>query len=160
MLFRSTAPENAFAPEAKEHLLRLRAGKDDARALKLFEEKNYAEAITAWEAAYQISAQPVFLFRIAEAQRLRGDKKVALAGYERFLKETPPGELRELRQQAEEQSLAIKTGTEIGRSKPVYKRAWFWAVLDSVGVAAIAGLSFGAFVGSATQADVKADIRQ
>ena len=45
--FLETAPENAFAPETKEHLLRLRADKDDARALKLFEEKNYAETITA-----------------------------------------------------------------------------------------------------------------
>lgn len=139
--FIDKAPENAFVPEARDHLARLLAGKEDARALKLFDQKQYEPAIAVWEEAYRISPQKIFLFRIAESQRLRGDKAkaLALAGYDRFLKETPEDELKELRAQAQEQRLAISTGTVIGRQKPVYKRWWFWTLIGGAAAATVIG---------------------
>lgn len=137
--FLDKAPESAFAPEARERLAGLLAGKEDARAHNLFDQKQYTQAISTWEEAYRISPQTIFLFRIAESQRLGGDKAKALSGYERFLKQTPENEQKELRAQAQEQCLAIRTGTVIGRQQPVYKKWWFWTLIGGAVTATIVG---------------------
>lgn len=52
---------------------------------QLLIEKRYAQAQSAWERAYERVQEPVFLLRIAQAQRLDGRNTEAIASFERFL---------------------------------------------------------------------------
>jgi tetratricopeptide (TPR) repeat protein len=155
-----------------------------AEATALFKAGQHEQAARKLLLVYEVSPQPILLFNAGQAFRRAKLPRDAKDCYVRFLEAVPQsplgpevrGYVRDMdtliEMQRHEQEISLKLVQEQAaatdaqqalqkeRSKPVYKRAWFWAVLDSVGVAAIAGLSFGAFVGSATQADVKADIRQ
>ena len=89
----STAVHDAAQRDASE-LREALVSRSDEQGRKLLEEKQYAAAITIWEGAYAISAKPMLLFRIAQAQRLRGDPDAALAFYERFLRADPKSDLK------------------------------------------------------------------
>lgn len=142
--FLSSGPNHPSVPEATEQMVGLQAEERDAKAQQLFEQKNYADAIAQWQAAYMLSHRPVYTFRVAESQRLSGDKKAAVASYQRFLEQDPSTELPELRQQANDQIVAIQTGTIITRvdpnqTKPVYKRWWFWTLIGGAAAAVVVG---------------------
>jgi tetratricopeptide (TPR) repeat protein len=87
--FLEAAPSSDKAPEAKERVAELRAAERDEQATRLSDEGKHAEAAAAWQEAYQISPQPLYLFRLAEAQRQKGDKQAAIQSYERFLVACP-----------------------------------------------------------------------
>jgi tetratricopeptide (TPR) repeat protein len=59
------------------------------RALRHFEAQQYAEALAAFQAAYQLDADPVFLYGIAQAERLRGNCDRAIVAYETYLRTKP-----------------------------------------------------------------------
>lgn len=66
----------------------------DEQGRQLLEEKKYAEAIAAWEGAFAIVPKPILIFRIAQAERLRGEPDAARRSYERFLRLDPESELK------------------------------------------------------------------
>lgn len=55
-----------------------------------FRDKDYAGAIAAFDAGYALDPQPIFLYDKAQAQRLSGDCKAAIATYKQFLDTGPP----------------------------------------------------------------------
>src|SRR5262249_3458790 len=55
-----------------------------------FKEKNYDEALRAFQEGYAIHQHPDFLYAIAQAHRLRGDCESARRAYEQFLAGNPP----------------------------------------------------------------------
>jgi hypothetical protein len=60
------------------------------RGEEKFRQKDYAAAIAAFDAGYAIDPQPIFLYDKAQAQRLSGDCRTALATYKAFLATEPP----------------------------------------------------------------------
>jgi tetratricopeptide (TPR) repeat protein len=60
------------------------------RGRALFEAKQYAAAISAFDAGFAIDPHPDFLYGKAQAQRLGGDCRSALATYDAFLATKPP----------------------------------------------------------------------
>lgn len=66
----------------------------DEQGRRLLEEKKYSEAIAAWEGAFALLPWPVLLFRIAQAERLRGEPEAARRTYERFLRLDPESEFK------------------------------------------------------------------
>ena len=51
--------------------------------------ENYDKAIAEFENAYKLFPSPVFILNIAQAHRLRNNKKQAIREFERFLREAP-----------------------------------------------------------------------
>lgn len=142
--FLSAGPSHPSVPEATEQMVSLQAEQQDEKALQLFDKHQYPEAIASWQAAYKFAHRPLYIFRVAESQRLSGEKQEAVSSYQRFLKEDPPNELPELRQQANDQIVSIQTGTIITRvdpsqTKPVYKRWWFWTLIGGAAAAVVVG---------------------
>jgi tetratricopeptide (TPR) repeat protein len=60
------------------------------RGLARFQARAYAEAVADFEAGYALDPRREFLFAEAQAKRLAGDCKGAVALYERFLTTDPP----------------------------------------------------------------------
>src|SRR5262249_13460853 len=71
---------------AKRHFLN---GKD------LFEKHEYARAATEFEAAYEITKDPVVLFNVGEAYEKAGKPDEAIRAYEGYLSGTPQAQDRE-----------------------------------------------------------------
>jgi hypothetical protein len=61
------------------------------RGLQEFAARDYAAAIADLEAGYALEPRREFLFAEAQAKRLAGDCKGAVALYQRFLATSPPG---------------------------------------------------------------------
>src|SRR5258706_4034935 len=60
-------------------------------AAKLFETKHYAEAATAFAAAYELDPQSKFLlFNVAVARRMAGACRESIDAYRAFLEANPP----------------------------------------------------------------------
>lgn len=55
-----------------------------------FRDKDYVGAIEAFDTGYVIDPQPIFLYDKAQAQRLSGDCRSAIATYKLFLDTEPP----------------------------------------------------------------------
>jgi tetratricopeptide (TPR) repeat protein len=55
-----------------------------------YRQKDYAGAITAFDAGYALDPQPIFLYDKAQAQRLAGDCTSAIETYQAFLATKPP----------------------------------------------------------------------
>jgi tetratricopeptide (TPR) repeat protein len=60
------------------------------RGLKLFKAGKYADAITAFDAGYEIDPHPDFLYARGQAQRRGGDCRRAIKSYNAFLETEPP----------------------------------------------------------------------
>ena len=60
-----------------------------AQGQEAYDHADYAAAIDRWSAAYDISGERGLLFNLAQAQRLSGDCKNALATYRRFVAADP-----------------------------------------------------------------------
>jgi outer membrane protein assembly factor BamD (BamD/ComL family) len=54
-----------------------------------YDHGDYATAIAKWQTSYQLSSADGLLFNIAQAKRLAGDCRGALAEYRRFLAADP-----------------------------------------------------------------------
>ena len=62
-----------------------------------YDHRDYPTAISKWTASYQLSRLPLLTFNIAQAHRLAGDCRLALAAYKQFLVEDPaPGQQHDL----------------------------------------------------------------
>src|SRR5262249_29609491 len=61
------------------------------KGAKLFNAKQYDQALAEYRAAYALSAKPALLFNIARALHEKGDRTEALAHYRRYLAEAPTG---------------------------------------------------------------------
>jgi hypothetical protein len=70
-----------MAPAAKAQL---------DRGLERFKAKDYAASIAAFDAGYAIDPKPEFLYVKAQAQRLGGDCRTAIATYRAYLATHPP----------------------------------------------------------------------
>jgi tetratricopeptide (TPR) repeat protein len=76
----------------------------------------FARAVDEYKAAYELDPRPELLFNIAQAYRLAGDKKQALANYKRYLLEQPDGKgadearvlVAELERQIDEDSTRLQ----------------------------------------------------
>ena len=62
-----------------------------------YDHGDYPTAISKWTESYQLSRLPLLTFNIAQAHRLAGDCRDALAAYKQFLVEDPaPGQQHDL----------------------------------------------------------------
>jgi hypothetical protein len=78
------------APAFAERKISERARVELVRGEENFRQRDYAAAITAFDAGYAIDPQPIFLYDKAQAQRLAGDCKSAIDTYRAFLATQPP----------------------------------------------------------------------
>jgi len=70
------------AQKAKQHYLQGEA---------YFKSKNFSEAMDEYQKGYLEKPDPVFIFNIAQCQRLLGNSSAAIEFYQRYLKEAPNG---------------------------------------------------------------------
>jgi len=77
-----TAAAVTPAQKAKQHYLRGEA---------YFKSKNFSEAMDEYQKGYLEKPDPVFIFNIAQCQRLLGNSAAAVEFYQRYLKEAPDG---------------------------------------------------------------------
>jgi len=84
-LERELAAEQAAAEKAKEIAAHVAAGHEHLAA------KRYDDALREYRVAYDESNNAEYLFDIAEAERLAGDKKQALADYQRYRNQSSAG---------------------------------------------------------------------
>lgn len=90
VLAHNPTPEQQEACNAKLRELRPKlAAAGDAQAVTDLAAKRYAEAIAGLQQALKLSAEPLYLFHLAEAQRLSGNTADAVASYQRLLTEAP-----------------------------------------------------------------------
>ena len=70
----------------------LAAPADDLRAsgLRSYAVGRYDEAIAAFQRGYQLDPRPDLLYALAQAQRMKGDCKAAVASYRAYLRTAPP----------------------------------------------------------------------
>lgn len=93
------------AQRAKQHYLQGEA---------YFKAKNFSEAMDEYQKGYLEKPDPVFIFNIAQCQRLLGNGAAAVEFYQRYLKEAPDGagrpvaerEIAELRRASEPRGAA------------------------------------------------------
>lgn len=154
--FLSRSPSGDQPRDARKYLNRLRAQKEDQKASDHFNRAEYVKAILIWDAAYKLDSRATYLFRKAEALYQAGQTREAQQEYQRFLRESPEVELRELRVQAEARMQEIRAGAPvpqplrsgqpgppIAERKPVYKRWWFWVAIGGAVAAAGAATAVG-----------------
>ncbi len=77
----ASAEPRTMAPAAKQEL---------DRGLAKYAAHDYAAAITLFDAGYAIDPHPDFMYAKAQAQRLGGDCRGAIASYNAFLASNPP----------------------------------------------------------------------
>lgn len=75
-------PQRAVADEGDEKVARL-----EEEAVRLYEQRQWPDAIRSWETAYQIDAQPRFLFNIGQAYRKMNLHREAVDNFQRYLQE-------------------------------------------------------------------------
>jgi tetratricopeptide (TPR) repeat protein len=60
------------------------------RGLRSYAVGHYPEAIASFQRGYEMQPRPEFLYALAQAQRMNGDCRGAVASYRAFLRTTPP----------------------------------------------------------------------
>lgn len=147
------------------------------RAQQAFQAGQYVEAGDNLYRAYLLSPKPIYLFNAGQSYRKGGHADQALAVYDQFLRVAPDhplsnearaykatldallkeqraakdtelkllGELEQQKELNKETERKLKEAE--ARKVPVYKRAWFGAVLASAGVVVLVGI--GAALGVA-----------
>lgn len=151
---RQRQPDSTAAPadaEVDEHV---------AQGHRLYQLGRYQEAIAEYRHAYELRADPQFLFQIAESYRQLGATEQALFYYDRYLAAGPDALERDAAEErvAELESLRARppttatppelTATPAGavkrQARPPWRRWWFWT---AVGVALTAGVTAAALAG-------------
>lgn len=93
VLKQNPTTEQKEASERKITELRPKVAEaEDKLASKALEGKQYTEASEGWKRAYQVNPLPIYLFRMAETQRLAGRNDEAIASYDQFLSRKPSGD--------------------------------------------------------------------
>jgi tetratricopeptide (TPR) repeat protein len=133
-------------------------GEHVAQGHRLYQLGHYQEAIAEYRHAYELRADPQFLFQIAESYRQLGATEQALFYYDRYLAGAPEAPDRNTAEErvAEIESLRARPpaatapglvgapapgaeGTK--KPKPLWRRWWVWT---AVGVALAAGATAAA----------------
>lgn len=122
-----------------------RVREHNQRADQHFQERQYERCIQELEAAYVLDPDPLYLFNIAQSYRRLRRHKDALAAYRRFLSQAPTTPLK-----TETQSYMVELDVLIQqeetlhreRTRPLWKKPWFWGILGSAAV--VVGVSLGA----------------
>ncbi len=131
--FIATNPSEDMMKEARGHMARLRSKQSVVRAKNHLKAEEYAQAMAAWQAAYEQDPREIYVFEIAEAARKAGLTNEALASYARFLRESRATDYADERRQSEEHQKSLRV--QIERKKraetPIYKRWWFWTALGA-----------------------------
>ena len=129
-----------------------------AQGHRLYQLGRYQEAIAEYRRAYELRADPPFLFQIAESYRQLGATEQALFYYDRYLAGAADGpdrdaaeervsEIERLRARpavtAAPPGLIIAPGTGTGAKPPtpLWRRWWVWTAVGAVlaaGVTAVA----------------------
>ncbi|HEY4394191.1 MAG TPA: hypothetical protein VGP64_09015 [Polyangia bacterium] len=148
------APASPADVEVDEHV---------AQGHRLYLLGRSQDAIAEYRRAYELRADPQFLFQIAEAYRQLGASVQALFYYERYLAGAPAGPDRGVAEQrvAELDSLraappppsppagllaapGATPGPAAKRPTPLWRRWWLWT---AIGVAVAAGATAAALAG-------------
>lgn len=131
--FVTEAPRHERRVEADGHLHRIQAQDEAERAAGHQASQRFGQAIAAWEAAYKLDPQPLFLFQVAETERLAGLRQEALGNYERFLKDAPThprsgeaqGHVKQLRAEAEDrEAVRLYKGRQYRSARAAWERAY------------------------------------
>ncbi len=131
-----TDPNQKYVAEAKKKIASMQAKKEDQRALQLMQTAEHLKAANAWDNAYRLDPQAIYLFRGAEAFNQATQQRDAQAGYTRFLRECPPTEWI-----AEQIIARDKLSGQKQKGPPIYKKWRFWAAIG--GGAAVIGTVIG-----------------
>jgi len=131
-----TDPNQKYVIDAKKKIASMQAKKEDQRALQLMQTAEHLKAANAWDNAYRLDPQAIYLFRGAEAFNQAAQWRDAQAGYSRFLRECPPMEWIAERGIAEARLPKVKQ-----QQAPVYKKWWFWTAI--IGGTAVVGTAIG-----------------
>lgn len=130
-----------------------------AQGHRLYQLGHYQEAIAEYRHAYELRADPQFLFQIAESYRQLGATEQALFYYDRYLASGSDATNRDAAEAgvAELESLRARPPTAVtpglttppggaGMKQPTppWRRWWFWT---AVGVALTAGVTAAALTG-------------
>jgi tetratricopeptide (TPR) repeat protein len=97
--------------EARQHF---NAGRELQTAGK------YDQAIAEYEDAYRLAQLPELLFNMAQAYRLKGDRKRAIGLYERYVAAVPEGSTSD---EALEHIRTLKLEIEVGEAREASRRA-------------------------------------
>jgi tetratricopeptide (TPR) repeat protein len=130
---------------------------------RLYQRGQYQEAIVEFRRAYEVRADPRFLYEIAESYRQLGATDQALFYYDRYLAGAPAAldrdvaldrvvELESLRARPPAPALRSSPlslgeggpGTPKPRPTPTWRKWWFWTAF---GVAVAAGITAAALAG-------------
>ena len=131
-----------------------------AQGHRLYQLGRYQEAIAEYRRAYELRADPLFLFQIAESYRQLGASEQALFYYDRYLAGASEGPNREAAEEhvSELESLRARPAAAMpglvatpengaGAKKPappLWRRWWVWT---AVGAALAAGVTVAALAG-------------
>jgi tetratricopeptide (TPR) repeat protein len=63
------------------------------KARAYYEAGQYAEAITEYKGAYQLTPVPEIIFNVGQISRVKGDKAQAVVFYRKYLQEAPEGRM-------------------------------------------------------------------
>jgi tetratricopeptide (TPR) repeat protein len=153
----STAPSTSPAStptdaEIDEHV---------AQGHRLYQLGRYQEAIAEYRRAYELRADPPFLFQIAESYRQLGATEQALFYYDRYLAGAAEGSDRDAAEERVSElerlrarpavaptppGLVAAPGAGLGTKQPtpLWRRWWVWT---AIGAALAAGLTVAALAG-------------
>jgi len=132
-----------------------------AQGHRLYRLGRYQEAIAEYRRAYELRADPAFLFQIAESYRQLGATEQALFYYDRYLAGAPEGTDRDAAEERVSElerlrarpavaptppGLIAAPGTGAGTRPPtpLWRRWWVWTAL---GAALAAGVTVAALAG-------------
>jgi len=147
------APPPAPAATAAARATDIEAAEHAAQGRRLYLLGRVQEAIAEYRRAYELRADPQFLFDTAEAYRELGATQQALFYYNRYLAAAPGApnrdlvedrvaEMEMLRRPAPATALAPPAaGTAKNKPAPLWRRWWLWT---AVGVALGAGITAAA----------------
>jgi hypothetical protein len=135
----------ATASEADD-AARRRAKKLFDRGEKLFALGRFAEALSAYQKAFEEFPAPEFLFNIGQCHRNLGNVDRAIFSFRKYLRLRPDADNREAvetliaeleaeqRERERARPVTPPPPPPPGRTTPIYKAWWFWT-----GVAVVAG---------------------
>ena len=144
-----------------------------AQGRRLYLLGRYQDAIGEYRRAYELRADPQFLFQIAEAYRQLGATEQALFYYERYLAGAAAGPDRAVAEQrvAEIESLraapppagppglvaapGATAGSSARRPTPIWRRWWLWT---AIGVALAAGTAAAVLAGRSETSTPSTDL--
>jgi tetratricopeptide (TPR) repeat protein len=89
------------------------------KGLALYEAKDYAQAATELEAAYDLKKDRDVLYALAQSKRLAGDCPTALTHYRKFLESNPPSKQADLARKNIARCEEAKTGPAPAPTPPV-----------------------------------------